>query len=69
MAENTPKNTHDIQPQKPTSLEDDSSGSQPQMSIDSESVNSSENNGIRKSTLTKREIMEQLSRERFPWDE
>jgi hypothetical protein len=69
MAEITPKNTHDIQPKKPSSLEEGSSGSQSQMSIDSESVNVSENNGIRKSTLTKREIMEQLSRERFPWEE
>jgi len=69
MAEHTPKNTHDIQPKNSTSLEEDSTGSQSQMSIDAESVNTSENNGIRKSTLTKREIMEQLSRERFPWDE
>jgi hypothetical protein len=69
MAEITPKNTHDIQPNKPTSLGEGSTGSQSQMSIDTESVNTSENNGIRKSALTKREIMEQLSRERFPWEE
>jgi len=69
MAEIIPKNTHDIQSQKPTSLEEGSSESHPQMRIDAESVNASENNGARKAALTKREIMEQLSRERFPWEE
>jgi hypothetical protein len=69
MAEIIPKNTHDIQSQKATSLEEGSGESQSQMRIDTESVNASENNGARKAGLTKREIMEHLSRERFSWEE
>ena len=69
MVKNTPKSTDHMEAEKTTSLEEISSGLQSQVLADAESKKTEEINSIRKSTLTKREIMEQLSRERFPWDE
>ena len=54
---------------KSTSSEEGSSGLQSPVPADAESIKTDEINSVRKSTLTKREIMEQLSRERFPWEE
>jgi hypothetical protein len=66
---NTSKSADPMESKKPTSPEEGSNGTQPIAPADTESVKADEINGARKSTLTKREIMEQLSRDRFPWEE
>ncbi|MBU3551529.1 hypothetical protein [Polynucleobacter sp. MWH-Berg-3C6] len=42
---------------------------QAEMISDSEALTGSAANNTRRSGLSKREIMEELSRQRFPWDE
>ena len=61
MVKNIPKSTYSIEPDKPASSEEGPHNAA--------SVKADEINGARKSTLSKREIMEQLSRDRFPWEE
>jgi hypothetical protein len=61
MVKNTPKSTDSIEPDKPASSEEDPHNAA--------LVEANEINGARKSTLSKREIMDQLSLNRFPWEE
>lgn len=58
-----------MEAEKTTALEEGSRALQSQVPANAEGKKTEEVNGVRKSTLTKREIMEQLSRERFPWEE
>lgn len=65
----TPKSTDHMEAEKTTVLEEGSRALQSQVLANAKAKKTEEINGVRKSMLTKREIMEQLSRERFPWEE
>jgi hypothetical protein len=53
---------------KTEAAENDPTGAQDQ-TPENQSDFSQASSSLRKTALSKREIMEQLSRERFPWDE
>ena len=58
-----------LNPEKPASLTDSQSDEQSDTLSDSESRAKYGVNASRKSAISKRELIEELSRERFPWDE
>jgi hypothetical protein len=58
-----------MNPQKLTSLEEDAKKEQEQIKADTERWERYGTNSQRKAALSKREIMEEMTRERFPWEE
>ena len=58
-----------LNPEKPASLTDSQGDEQSETLSDSERRAKYGVNASRKSAISKRELMEELSRERFPWDE
>ncbi len=56
-------------PQASSPQTEDVKNEQPETLAESESAAEHTLSNLRKAALSKREIMEQLSRERFPWDE
>ena len=58
-----------LNPEKQRSLIDSQSDEQSETLSDSEHRAKYGVNASRKSAISKRELMEELSRERFPWDE
>jgi len=58
-----------LNPEKQRSLIDSQSDEQSETLSDSERRAKYGVNASRKSAISKRELMEELSRERFPWDE
>jgi hypothetical protein len=58
-----------LNPEKQRSLINSQSDEQSETLSDSESRAKYGVNASRKSAISKRELMEELSRERFPWDE
>ena len=56
-------------PEKPPALEENSKKEQDQVLGNPENLVTSDSNRLRKAALSKREIMEELSRARFPWEE
>jgi hypothetical protein len=58
-----------VKPEKLTSLAEDFKKEQAEIISDSERWKKYGTNSPRKAALNKREIMEELSRERFPWEE
>jgi hypothetical protein len=63
------KYSEKIHPLKPDSLEENAGQGQAVMIADGELCIQQNTHNARKATLTKREMMEALSRERFPWEE
>ena len=58
-----------INPHRLTSLVEDSKKEQAQVYADQERWSKHGTNSPRKVALSKREIMEEMTRERFPWEE
>jgi hypothetical protein len=58
-----------INPRRLTSLVEDSKKEQAQIHADQERWTKYGTNDPRKVALSKREIMEEMTRERFPWEE
>ena len=58
-----------LTPEKPVSLEEGKASEQSEILSDSERRAKFGSNGSRRATQSKREMMEALSRERFPWEE
>lgn len=58
-----------MNPKKPTSLEEDFKKEQAEILADREYWARYGTNRSKKSAQSKRKIMEELSRERFPWEE
>ena len=56
-------------PEKPPALEENGKKEQDQVLGNPENLVTSDSNRLRKVALSKREIMEELSRARFPWEE
>ena len=56
-------------PEKPPALEENGKKEQDQVLGNPENLVTSDSNELRKAALSKREIMEELSRARFPWEE
>jgi len=59
----------EINPQTPSSQVEDTKEAQAEMIPDPGTLTGNVVNNSRRSGLSKREIMEDLSRQRFPWDE
>ncbi|MES2585731.1 MAG: hypothetical protein V4536_02310 [Pseudomonadota bacterium] len=60
---------HNSKHAKPASAEEKAIEEAPALHVGLDSLNTDKIDDRRTSALTKREIMEQLSRERFPWEE
>lgn len=60
-------NMNSQKPPDQSTQENETAESQKKLATDEESA--AQNSNKAKKALSKREIMEQLSRERFPWDE
>ena len=60
-------NMNSQKPPDQSTQENEAAESQKKLATDEESA--AQNSNKAKKALSKREIMEQLSRERFPWDE
>ena len=58
-----------MNPQRLSSLEEDAKKEKSEINADREHWEKYGTNRKKKSTLSKSEIMEELSRERFPWEE
>ena len=58
-----------LKPERPTSQDERLSSEQSEVHPDSERRTKYGLNGSRKAALSKREMMERLSQERFPWEE
>ena len=56
-------------PQKSPAPKEDCKKEQDQVFGNQESLAKSDSNRLRKAALSKREIMEELSRARFPWED
>jgi hypothetical protein len=59
----------EVKPQTPSSQLEDAKEDQVEMISDPKAPTGNVANNPRRSGLSKREIMEELSRQRFPWDE
>ena len=55
--------------QKPPSEDDDAKKERAEDAVNQENSTEYRANNTRKAGVSKREIMEELSRQRFPWDE
>ena len=62
-------NQSNLRPENKSSLEGDAIGEELENLSDSERRAKYGSNGSRKTSQSKREMMEALSRERFPWEE
>lgn len=62
-------NVSNMKPKIPTSFDGEENGEQPEILSDSERRAKYGSSRSRKTSQSKREMMEALSRERFPWEE
>lgn len=62
-------NASNLKPEIKLSLDSEENSEQPEILSDSERRAKYGSNGSRRASQSKREMMEALSRERFPWEE